>query len=122
VIDVRLRRLLGPAAIVAAGLAFLVSGPAAEAKKAKPPTVTVGSNFYVAPFKSVAAGTKVRFQWESGGFDFHDVRVKKGPVKFRSPLQAGGSFTTKKLKAGSYTLFCSQHPEEMQLNLKVKKR
>jgi len=122
VIDVRLRRLLGPAAIAAAGLAFLVSGSEAAERKAKPPTVTVGSNFYVAPFKSVAAGAKVRFQWEGGGFDFHDVRVKKGPVKFQSPLQAAGTYTTKKLKPGSYTLFCSQHPEEMRLNLKVKRR
>jgi plastocyanin len=114
-----LRRLIGPAAIAAAGLAFLASGPA-EAKK-KAPTVTVGSNFYAAGFKSVKAGTKVRFKWEASGFDVHDVNVEKGPTKFRSPLQAGGTFTTKKLKAGRYVLFCSQHPEEMRLTFKVKK-
>jgi plastocyanin len=113
------RRLIAPAAVMAAGLAFLVSGPA-EAKK-KPPTVTVGSNFYAAPFKTVKAGTKVKFRWEAGGFEVHDVNVKKGPTRFRSPLQAGGTFTSKKLKAGKYTLFCSQHPEEMRLSFKVKK-
>jgi plastocyanin len=113
------RRLIGPAAIMAAGLAFLVSGPA-EAKK-KPPTVTVGSNFYVADFKTVKAGGKVKFKWEAAGFDVHDVNVKKGPTKFRSPLQAGGTYTSKKLKAGKYVLFCSQHPEEMRLSFKVKK-
>jgi plastocyanin len=114
------RRLIGPAAILAAGLAFVVSGPA-EAKK-KPPTVTVGSNFYVADFKSVKAGGKVKFKWEEGGgFDVHDVNVEKGPTKFRSPLQAGGTFTSKKLKAGKYVLFCSQHPEEMRLSFKVKR-
>jgi hypothetical protein len=48
------RRLIGPAAIVAAGLAFLVSGPADAKKKA--PTVTVGSNFYAPSFKTVKAG------------------------------------------------------------------
>jgi plastocyanin len=119
VIDARLRRLAGPAAIAAAGLAFLAGGPQAEAKK-KPPTVTVGSNFYAAGFKSVTAGSKVRFRWEGGGFEVHDVNVEKGPAKFRSPLQAGGTYTTKKLKAGKYVLFCSQHPEEMRLTLKVK--
>jgi len=113
------RRLIGPAATVAAGLAFLVSGPA-EAKK-KVPTVTVGSNFYAAGFKTVRAGDKVKFKWEVGGFEVHDVNVEKGPVKFRSPLQGGGTYTTKKLKAGKYVLFCSQHPEEMRMTLKVKK-
>jgi plastocyanin len=112
------RRLIGPAAIVAAGLAFVVSGPA-EAKK--PPTVMVGSNFYAPSFKSVKAGTKVKFRWEAAGFDVHDVNVEKGPTRFRSPLQAGGTFTSKKLKAGKYVLFCSQHPEEMRLSFKVKK-
>jgi plastocyanin len=112
------RRLIGPAATVAAGLAFLVSG-SAEARKV--PTVTVGSNYYAAGFKSVKAGEKVKFRWEAGGFDVHDVNVEKGPAKFRSPLQAGGSYTTKKLKAGRYVLFCSQHPEEMRMTMTVKR-
>jgi plastocyanin len=105
--------------IVAALLTFVLAGTA-EAKKA--PTVTVGSNFYAAQFKTVKAGSKVKFKWEAGGgFDVHDVNVEKGPTKFRSPLQAGGTFTSKKLKAGKYVLFCSQHPEEMRLSFKVKK-
>ena len=49
------------------------------------------------------------------------MNVEKGPTKFRSPLQAGGTFTSKKLKAGKYVLFCSQHPEEMRMSFKVKK-
>jgi hypothetical protein len=84
--------------IAAALLTFVLAGTA-EAKKA--PTVTVGSNFYAAGFKTVKAGTKVKFKWEGGGFEVHDVNVEKGPTKFRSPLQAGGSFTSKKLKAAS---------------------
>ena len=105
--------------LAAALLTFVLAGTA-EAKR-KPPTVTVGSNFYVAGFKTVKSGEKVKFKWEGGGFDVHDVNVEKGPTKFRSPLQAGGTFTSKKLKAGRYVLFCSQHPEEMRLSFKVKK-
>lgn len=101
---------------VAALLALLFAG-SAEAKK--PPTVTVGSNFYAPDFKTVKTGAKVKFRWE-GGFAVHDVNVEKGPTKFRSPLQAAGTFTTKKLKAGRYVLFCSQHPE-MRMSFKVKK-
>lgn len=105
--------------VVAALLGFVLAGTA-EAKP-KAPTVTVGSNFYAASFKSVKAGSKVKFKWEGGTFDVHDVNVQKGPTKFRSQLMAGGTYTTKKLKAGKYVLFCSQHPEEMRMTLKVKR-
>ena len=108
-----------PVAIVAAGAALLFSS-AAEARTAK---VQISSNFY-APFKlTVKKNAKVRFVWDEFSFESHDVNVKKGPVKFHSPLQAGGTWTTKKLKRpGRYFLFCSQHPEEMRMTLTVKKK
>jgi plastocyanin len=116
----RLRSFAAPAALAAAGAAFLIAGPDAEAGKVK--TVTIGSNFYAPAKVTVKTGDKVRFAWEQGGFEVHDVGVRKGPQKFRSPLQAGGTWTTKKLKkAGRYALACSQH-EEMRMTLVVKKR
>jgi plastocyanin len=115
----RFRVTTAPVAIVAAGAALLFAGTA----EARPAKVQISSNFY-APFKlTVKKNTKVRFVWDEFSFDSHDVNVKKGPVKFHSPLQAGGTWTTKKLKKpGKYFLFCSQHPEEMRMTLVVKKR
>ena len=115
----RLGVTTAPVALVAAGAALLFANPA-EARTAK---VQISSNFY-APFNlTVKRGDKVRFVWDDFSFDAHDVNVKKGPAKFHSPLQAGGTWTTKKLKKpGKYSLFCSQHPEEMRLTLTVKKR
>jgi plastocyanin len=108
-----------PVAVVESGAALLFSS-AAEARTAK---VQISSNFY-APFKlTVKKNAKVRFVWDDFSFEAHDVNVKKGPAKFHSPLQAGGTWTTKKLKKpGKYTLFCSQHPEEMRMTLTVKKK
>jgi plastocyanin len=114
------RRLLAiglalPAAIVAAG-----GAPAAEAGRVQ--QVQIGSNFFAPGKKAVKAGDKVRFAWEEGGFEAHDVNVRRGPARFSSPLQAGGTWTTKKLtKPGKYLLYCSQH-EEMKMTLTVKKR
>jgi plastocyanin len=116
---VALRRI-APVAALAAGVALLASGPADAGRVQK---VQVGSNFYAPGAKTVKAGDKVRFAWDGTSFELHDVNVRKGPVKFKSPLQAGGSWTTKKLtKPGKYLLFCSQHPEEMKMTLAVKKR
>jgi plastocyanin len=115
----RFRVTTAPVALVAAGAALLFSS-AAEARTAK---VQISSNFY-APFKlTVKKNAKVRFVWDEFSFEAHDVNVKKGPAKFHSPLQAGGTWTTKKLKKpGKYSLFCSQHPEEMRMTLTVKKK
>ena len=112
-------RLFGPAAITAAGLAFLTAAPA----DARTVDAQIASNFFAPGALTVKTGDKVRFKWEQFSFEAHDVNVKKGPVKFHSPLQAGGTWSTKKLKkAGKYSLFCSQHPVEMTMTLKVKKR
>jgi plastocyanin len=113
----RLRHFVPPAAVAAAGAAFLIAGPA-EAGKSK--TVTVGSNFYAPAKLTVKTGDKVRFAWE-GGLIPHDVNVKRGPAKFHSPIQAAGTYTRKLKKPGTYTLQCSVHPE-MRMTLKVKKR
>jgi plastocyanin len=107
------------AVLVAAGWALIASDADAGAVK----KVNVGSNFFAPGSASVKAGGKVRFAWEGGTFEVHDVNVRKGPAKFKSPLQAGGTWTTKRLtKPGKYLLFCSQHPEEMTMTLTVKKR
>lgn len=113
----RLRTRLAPAALAAAGAALLLAGPPAVAKTR---TASLGS-YYFAPGKlAVKTGDKVRFEWDGG--EVHDVGVTSGPVEFRSPLQAGGSWTTKRLrKAGTYRLGCSVHPQ-MAMTLKVKRR
>jgi plastocyanin len=118
VID-RLRSLAAPAAVAAAGAAFLIAGPDAEAGKVR--TVTIGSNFYAPAKLTVKTGDRVRFAWEGGTIVPHDVGVTKGPAKFRSPLQASGTYTRKLRKPGRYALQCSMHPE-MRMTVTVKKR
>ena len=115
----RIRHLAAPAAVAAAGAAFLIAGPDAEAGKVK--TVSVGSYYYAPAKLTVKAGDKVRFAWEPGGFEVHDVGVQKGPRKFRSPLQAAGTWSKKLKKPGRYVLVCSQHAN-MSMTITVKKR
>jgi plastocyanin len=110
---------IAPVAVMAAGVAFVLAGPA----EAKVHEAQISSNFFAPGKLSVKQGDKVRFVWDEFSFEAHDVNVRKGPAKFSSPLQAGGTWSTKKLKkTGKYVLFCSQHPEEMTMTLKVKKR
>ena len=117
-----LRTYIAPVAVTAAGAAFLIAGPAEAGKRPRVREAQIGSNFFAPGKLTVKKGDRVRFVWEQFSFEAHDVNVRKGPAKFHSPLQAGGTWTTKKLsKPGKYSLFCSQHPDEMRMTLFVKR-
>lgn len=111
------RRVLAlPLALVAA-CAALGAGPAAAGQTT---TVELGTSYYAPAKATVKQGERVRFRWNPS-LDMHDVNVKSGPARFHSPLQAGGTWTTKKLvKPGRYVLYCTQHAD-MGMTLVVKK-
>jgi plastocyanin len=111
------RRLLALplAAVVAA--AALGAGPAVAGRTL---TVELGTSYYAPAKATVKQGERVRFRWNPS-LDMHDVNVKSGPAKFESPLQASGTWTTRRLvKPGRYVLYCSQH-EDMGMTLVVKR-
>ena len=54
------------------------------------------------------------------GVVFHRV-IDGFMAQTGDPTGSGMGGSGKKLKAGKYVLFCSQHPEEMRLSFKVKK-
>ena len=103
------------AASLAAGAALAPPAGAGSIQK-----VEIGQGYFAPAKKVVKRGAKVRFVWPEYGFDVHDVRVRKGPEKFRSPLQATGTWTRTFRKAGTFRLYCSQH-SEMTMTLVVKK-
>jgi plastocyanin len=99
------RKLLLVPALTAAALATAVP-PALAAFK-----VTVGDNYFVTPrgvpVVSVDKGTKVKWVWQRR--TLHNVKVTKGPAKFGSDPQAGGSYSKKLKKKGTYTIICTIH-------------
>ena len=113
----RLHRLLAlPVAFVAAGAAL----GAVPAVAGKMTTVELGTSYYAPAKATVKQGQRVRFRWNPS-LDLHDVNVKSGPARFKSPLQASGTWTTKRLvKPGRYVLYCSQH-EDMGMTLVVRR-
>ena len=108
-----MRRLLH---ILAAVAALAAAAPAQAGKVA---TVDLGTSYYAPAKLTVKKGDKVRFKWNPS-FDMHDVNVKSGPQRFKSPLQASGTWTRRFTKPGKYVLYCSQH-SDMGMTLRVKK-
>ena len=107
-------------ATLAAGALVLAAGPAlaAPGNAGKPKVVKVASNFYSPTKVTVRAGEKLRFKWTQG-LELHDVNVQRGPQRFSSPLKSNGTWSTPRLKKGSYVLRCSLH--EMSLKLTVRR-
>jgi len=100
-----MRRVVLPIAVAAALAA--AAGPAVAGKVT---IVELGTSYYAPAKVTVKKGDKVRFKWNPS-FDMHDVNVKSGPQRFKSPLQASGTWTRKFTKPGRYVLYCSQHSD-----------
>lgn len=94
--------------------ALLAAVLATSALAGSPPVKTAKLNddgFSFAPGKlTVRKGTKVVWKWVNGSDIQHDVAVAKGPLKFRSKLQAKGTFSHLFAKKGTYVLHCTIHP------------
>jgi plastocyanin len=94
------------AAVAVASAAFATSAPSASAKRVK-----VGDNWFVrasgVPTVTVSKGTKVRWVWT--GDNPHNVKVKRGPDKFKSPSKTGGRWSKVVRERGTYTIVCTVH-------------
>jgi plastocyanin len=111
-----LRKLLVPA-LAGAMLAIL----ATQAFAAR--SIKVGDNYFVrasgVPTVTVSKGTTV--SWRFAGDNLHNVVVRSGPVKFRSPAKSSGTYRRKVTRAGTYRIYCSIHgARDQSMRLVVK--
>jgi plastocyanin len=84
-------------------------------------TITLGDNFFSPSSKTVAAGTKVRFNWT--GKRRHNVTKTRGPgggFKSDTTKSRGVNFAKTFSRAGVYRMICTVHPDEMKLSLTVR--
>ena len=92
-------------------LAVALLGVLAATALAATKAVKVGDDYYVrssgVPTVTVLKGTTVK--WNFVGDSAHNVVVKKGPVKFQSPVRSSGSYSRRMGRRGTYTIICTIH-------------
>jgi plastocyanin len=114
-----MRKVLGAAAAV-----VLVSALTASAPAGTPPikhaSVDVDGYALSPATIKVKRGTQVVWKWFDGSDVRHDIRVLRGPTKFKSKLIAKGTYTHLFTKPGKYVLYCSVHPQIMRETVIVK--
>lgn len=107
--------LLG-ALLLAPGSAAIGGAEAAASKR-----ISLGDNFFSPTSTKSKKGQRVKFKWI--GAARHNVTLKKGPgKKFKSKTTSkkGVNYDRKFKKRGTYKIFCTIHPDQMKLTLKVK--
>jgi plastocyanin len=71
-------------------------------------TVLVKDSYFNVKTLTVSRGSNVTWKW--AGYLNHNVSTKSGPARFHSRTQYRGSFSHTFLRAGTYHLYCTLHP------------
>jgi plastocyanin len=133
----RVARICFAASMAALALGVVAAAaPGSLAKATRPKVVKVCDDLFTqkpcadqAPVGTVRVrkGGKVKWDWQPD-FDVHNVTLKKGPngvdkSKFRSQTTASSSysFTKRFKKAGKYHFYCTVHPTQMTMIVRVKR-
>src|SRR2546421_5300922 len=118
-----MRKPLVILAVVALLAALAVTGAGAAAgshlREAKTKTVQVGDDFFAPTKVTIHRGGKVKWTWGGGTSHSHTVTEENG--KFTSAEKTSGTYKHTFKKKGTFHIFCSVHPEQMQMKVVVKK-
>jgi plastocyanin len=107
-----IRRVAGPVLAVAAlALVAPAAGattPKVSVTKVSVTKVSVDDNFFEPKRVTVTVGDRVTWKWD--GYVAHNVKVEKGPQKFKSAIKSEGTFSRVIRKPGVYRIVCTLHP------------
>ncbi len=106
--------------LIALLVVAVVAGALAIPALAATRTVRVGDDYFVSRSThtvTVKRGTLVRWRWV--GDNLHNVRVTRGPVRFRSTLKRSGTYSRRMRRVGRYRIICDVHAPEMRMTLRV---
>jgi plastocyanin len=114
------------AAVAAAAPAFAGAGERRQAAP-KPKLVQVRDYYYAPEVVRVRKGGRVKWSWGAGPTDAHDVALYKRPrgvrkARFRSEV-ASAPFTFARTfrRPGRYRFWCSLHPTQMRMQVRVRR-
>jgi Tol biopolymer transport system component len=98
-----------------------VLGPASAGTPARP-RISILDNAFVrgreGPTLRISAGTVVIWRWRSQSS--HNVTVRSGPARFRSPTRSRGVFARRLTRVGTYRIVCTLHSPGMGMTVVVR--
>jgi plastocyanin len=106
-----MKKLALPALAAVAATAFLAPPASAVTR------VRVDDDVFRPGSLSVSKGTLVRWVWV--GDNPHNVKVRRGPVKFGSSTKSSGTYSKRMRRRGTYRIVCTVH-SGMAMTLRVR--
>jgi plastocyanin len=105
---------------VFAAVAALTAGIAAGAFAATTHTISVRDDSFSKSSITIPRKDTITWKWRRTSDD-HNVKTRKSsPVNFASATRSGSfSYSHKFNKTGTYKIYCSIHPSDMKLTVKV---
>jgi hypothetical protein len=98
-----------------------VLGPASAGTLARP-RISILDNAFVRGREGltlrISAGTVVIWRWRSQSS--HNVTVRSGPARFRSPTRSRGVFARRLTRVGTYRIVCTLHSPGMGMTVVVR--
>ena len=86
------------------------------------PRISIVDNAFVrgheGPTLTISPGTVVTWRWRSQSS--HNVTVRSGPERFRSPTRSRGVFARRQTRAGTYRIVCTLHSPGMGMTVVVR--
>ena len=93
-------------------------GSAPHAHAAATKKIRVDDFFFRPKRTAVRHGTVV--VWRFRGSERHNVKVTRGPVKFKSHTMRSGTFKKRLRRRGTYRYVCTIHPDLMRGKITVR--
>jgi plastocyanin len=129
----RIKVVLATVAVAAVSLVPAASAERAEPSAVPKKTVQVRDYFFASGGKvlsldnrlTVRPDTYILWVWPHVGGDLHDVKLVRRPAgvkRFHSELAASDYRYRRKLtKVGRYRMICTLHPDQMVMNVRVRR-
>jgi plastocyanin len=103
-------------------LTAALCGALTTSAEARTRSITVGDSYFVKKrgkkAVTVRRGDTVRFVWRRTRLP-HNVRVRRGPQKFKSKTQRRGTYRKRVRRRGTYRIVCTLH-RNMRMTLRVR--
>lgn len=112
----------GKTIAVLAAVAALTAGLTASALAATSHIVSVRDDSFSKSSITIPRTDTVTWKWRNTGADHQVKSPSTNPVAFKSKTRSGSySYSHKFNKTGTYKIFCTIHPDEMKITVKVKR-
>ena len=91
---------------------------------AKTYTIKTGDDYFSPTSKTIHLRDIVKWQWvgadKKPGSTINEHTVVESKDRFQSKTKTKGTFSYRFKKTGKFTIFCSEHPDDMKVTIKVK--